>query len=93
MPLTRSEHSASKEAVSGGRKTRSLEKGGFGGVFLKGVKLVKSDYVTKRVVARHMTRGVTGVKNGVRDRQKRHQMSLKLELRCNNTYVSNGDLN
>lgn len=38
------------------------------------------DWVTKRVVARHITRGATAVKNDVKNRQKRRRMSLNLVI-------------
>jgi hypothetical protein len=37
------------------------------GVFLKGVKLIKLECVTKKGVARHMTRSETDVESGVKD--------------------------
>jgi hypothetical protein len=49
--------------------------------FLKGVKLVKLDWVTKRAVARHMTRGATDAESGVKDCLKQRPMSRNLELR------------
>jgi hypothetical protein len=42
--------------------------------------LVKLDWVTKKVVARQMSRGATDVKDGVKGRQKQRQISQKLEL-------------
>jgi hypothetical protein len=57
---------------------------GKGGVFLKGVKLVKLGWVTKKVVARHMTRGATDVESGVKDWLKQRPMSRNLELSGSN---------
>lgn len=65
-------------------RSRSQEpkkgKGGEG-MFFKGVKLVKLDWVTKKVVAHHMTRGATDAESGVKDCQKQRPMSRNLELR------------
>ena len=80
MSLTRSEYSASKGVVSGGRETRCPEKGRGGVWFLKGVKLVKLDWVTKKAVARHMTRGATDAESSVKDCLKQRPMSRNLEL-------------
>jgi hypothetical protein len=51
-------------------------------VFLKGMKLGKLDWVTKKVVARHMTRGTTDVESSVKDCLKQRPMSRNLELGC-----------
>ena len=79
MSLTRCEYSTSERAVSGGRETRGPEKGR-GVWFLKGVKLVKLDWVTKNAVARHMTRGATDAESSVKNRLKQRPMSRNLEL-------------
>jgi hypothetical protein len=57
-----------------------VEGKGRGGV-LKGVKLGKLDWVTKKAVARHMTRGATDAESGVKDCLKQRPMSRNLELR------------
>jgi hypothetical protein len=51
------------------------------GRVLKGVKLGKLDWVTKKAVARHMTRGATDAESGVKDCLKQRPMSRNLELR------------
>jgi hypothetical protein len=55
-------------------------KGRGGEWFLKGMKLVKLDWVTKKAVARHMTRGTTDAESGVKDCLKQRLMSRNLEL-------------
>ena len=52
-----------------------------GGGLLKGVRLVKLDWVTKRAVASHMARGATDAESGVKDCLKQRPMSRNLELR------------
>ena len=47
---------------------------------MKGVKLVKLDWVTKKAVARHMTRGATDAESSVKDCLKQRPMSRNLEL-------------
>ena len=42
--------------------------------------LVKLDWVTKNVVARHMTRGATDAESSVKDCLKQRSMSRNLEL-------------
>jgi hypothetical protein len=50
-----------------------------GGVF----EDAKLEWVTEKVVLRHMTRGATGVESSGKDRLKRRRMSLNIELGCN----------
>ena len=45
-----------------------------------GVKLVKLDWVTKKAVARHMSRGAIEAKSSVRDCLKQLPKSRNLEL-------------
>ena len=59
------EYSASKGAVSLGNQGAQKRKRE--GWFLKGVKLVKLDWVTKKGVARYMTRDATDVESGFKD--------------------------
>jgi hypothetical protein len=51
-----------------------------GGWFLKRVKLVKLDWVTKKAVARHMTHGATGAESSVKNCLNQRPMSRNLEL-------------
>jgi hypothetical protein len=43
-------------------------------------RIVKLDWVTKKVVAHHMTRGATDAESGVKDCLKQRPMSRNLEL-------------
>jgi len=53
---------------------------GGGGWFLKLVKLVKLDWVTKKAVARHMTHGATDAESSVKNCLNQRPMSRNLEL-------------
>jgi hypothetical protein len=64
------------------RSGNQERKGGARVGALEGVKLINLKRVTEKVVACHMTGGATGAKNSGKDRQKRRQMSLKVELCC-----------
>ena len=61
------------------QELRKGKGGGRGGVF-QGAMLVKLDWVTKNVVARHMTRGATDAESSVKDCLKQRPMSRNLEL-------------
>jgi hypothetical protein len=65
-----------------GAQKREGREGGEGGEgwFLKGVKLVKLNWVTKKAVARYMTRGATDAESGVKDCLKQRPMYRNLEL-------------
>jgi hypothetical protein len=42
----------------------------------------KLEWVTEKVVLRHMTRSAIGVESSGKDRLKRRRMSLNIELEC-----------
>jgi hypothetical protein len=73
------------------RVRHSVSKGAhFWGVMFEDAKL---EWVTEKVVLRHMTRGAIGVESSGKDRLKRRRMSLNIELECRNIYfVSSGKL-